>query len=211
MKASKLLLYFSILMTVVIITGCLNYEERIILNKDGSGEMEVHYYAERNVKINDYGFLSEDEEEIRREVERKYTSSRVKLTHFDIRDKNSKRHVYFTVNFKNVEDLNDLDLFADSRIKMEKKGRRLSLQRYLEISKDDDWDESDSFIEEAIKSTVEDMVLDKIKFRFEWIMPGKIEKSNADYEHGSNRAVWRFRLSDVMGRETVEMYARSRR
>jgi len=208
MSPTKALL--GVFISSLLLLGCLNYEERIILKRDGSGQMEVHYYANKKMTTRgDYVVIAEDEEEIREEIEERYTSERVKLSHFRVKDKDNKRHVYFTLDFKDIEDLNDLRQFKDSQIKLVRGIGILSFQRCFQIG-DEDWDESDSAFERMVKSIVEDAVLQKIKFRFEVIMPGKIEESDAHYLRGSNRAVWRFRLSDIIGKEEVKMYVRSK-
>lgn len=208
MRSIKALM--GVLIPFLLLLGCLNYEERIILKRDGSGQMKVHYYANKKMKTKgDFVIIAEDEEEIREEIEERYTSKRVRLSDFRVKDKDNKQHVYFTLDFKDIEDLNDLRQFKDSQIKLVRGIGRLSFQRSFQIG-DEDWGKSDSALERMVKSILEDAVLQKIRFRFEVIMPGKIEESNADYLRGSNRAVWRFRLSDVMGKEEVKMYVRSK-
>ena len=207
MKRNRLF-YFLIILTCLCITGCFEYEEKLTLNKNGSGNLHVHYKTREGVNIEDENnrFPSEPEE-IRDEVEEKYTSKNVKLIDFEIEDYENWRHVDFTVKFKQVTDLNDLKQFTDSKIRIKKHGSgKFEFRRTLEVEGDyDDDDDDDSFLEKLARTALTDGLLNKIKFKFVVIAPRQIHKNNAHWVRDNKEALWRYTLTDLIKENRVNM------
>ena len=196
------------LAAALFVSGCFEYEERLVLNHDGSGKMEVHYFTGKDVNIDsDFGKLPKEKEDIRSEVERNYTSNKVKLTHFEVKDRDENRHVYFTVSFQDVLDLNELKQFGDSRVEVDRRNDGVAYRRTLSVDGDWDDDRDDSFLGKLVKAIVAEALLEKIKFRFEVEMPDSISKSNAQWVRNERVAVWRYRLWDLVHERRVEMRA----
>ena len=110
-----LLMIFILTLTMA---GCFEFEERIYLNKDDSGTMEVEYWTLDDVNIQNDSFdFPQKEADIRKEVEEKYTSDRVKLKEFNVKYDDNSRLVRFKVAFDNVLDLNGVPQFHKNRIR----------------------------------------------------------------------------------------------
>jgi len=182
---------------IFFIVGCFEYDEELVLNRDGSGTLLVHYTKMKDMDINDDNFnLPDDEDEIRSEIEKKWTSNKVTLVSFKVRDKEESQDVTFALKFKDVEDLNEVKQFADSEIEFHR-GKKCRYQRI--ISTDSDWDlDEGSTFEKVLGSIIEETLLEKIKFRFEVKMPRTIDKSNAKWVRDEQNAVWRFTATDLI-------------
>lgn len=187
------------------IAGCFEYEEELVLNKDGSGTLKVHYSKMNDVDVsNDEFNLPDDKDDIRDEIEKKWTSKKVKLVDFNIRDRDKSKEVDFTLKFKDVMDLNEVEQFAESEIEF-KPGRHCRYQRV--ITTESDWDiKNGSTFEQVLGSIIEETILEKIKFRFEVKMPCNIVHSNTDWIRDERNAVWRFTATDLVQGE-LEMVA----
>lgn len=196
-----------LLLSALFLSGCFDYQERIVLNKDASGTMEVDYWTMDNVNIDNGSYRFPDKaDDIHEEVERKYTSDKVKLQDFKVTKEKDSRHVQFTVAFDNVLDLNDVKQFQKNKIKYGQSGDRISFERtiYLDNGNANTDDEPDNWFERLVLGFVK-QGLSNIKFRFEVDMPYSVDESNADSRPGKNRAVWAYRLSDVMDQNKVKM------
>ncbi len=196
-----------IAITALFIVGCFEFEERLVLKKDGSGTLEVEYWTmdDVNLDVEDYRF-PDKEADIREEVENKYTSDRVKLEDFKVRYQDKSRHVRFKIAFKDFEDLNDLRQFQENEIEIKRQGKKFEFHRtvYINDGDSDLSNEPDNAFEAFVVGIVKEG-LSNIKFRFEVEMPYDIVASNADWTPGERRAVWKYRLSDVISKGEVNM------
>lgn len=207
MKFRKIIYFILIISLGLFLTGCFKFEERIILKKDGSGMMEVEYWTLKDVNINDDNFnFPKEDKEIRKEIEKKYTSEKVKLTEFHVKEKSKSHYVRFKVTFNNIIDLNEVPQFQENHIQFKKSGKKYQFKRtiYLQDNKCDKSDEAENIFESLIIHLVEEG-LSKIKFRFELEMPFKIDETNATWTPDDKRAIWKYDLSEAMYKNEIEM------
>ena len=195
-----------LLCSVLFLSGCFDYQERITLNKDASGTMEVDYWTMDNMNIDNDGYHFPDKaDDIHKEVERKYTSDKVKLQEFKVTQEKDSRHVQFKVAFDHVLDLNDVEQFQKNRIRFRQTGGNISFERSIYLNNgNSNSDEPDNLFGRLVLGLVK-QGLSNIKFRFEVDAPYRIDESNADSRPGGNKAVWSYSLSDVMDKSDVEM------
>ena len=118
--AMKIKLLFIAILTCCV-TGCFSYKETIVINEDGSGVMFVHYYGIQGSHTdidddNDIFFVFGHDEDIKYRVIDDFTTEKVKLTNFSIRKRGSKKHVYFTIEFPSIEELNKTYKFRRNKI-----------------------------------------------------------------------------------------------
>ena len=196
-----------LLCSALVLNGCFDYQERIVLNKDASGTMDVDYWTMNDVNLENDGYsFPSKEDDIRREVENKYTSDRVKLLDFKVTDEKDSRHVQFKVAFDHVLDLNDVEQFQKNRIKFTEIAGKITFERsvFLNDGDSDSEDEPDNWFGKLVLGVVK-QGLSNIRFRFEVDTPYAIDATNADSKPGKNSAVWKYRLSDVMGQGDIKM------
>ena len=196
-----------LLISALCISGCFDYQERIVLNKDASGTMAVDYWIMNDVRIDsgEYGFPDKGGN-IRKEVKKKYTSDKIKLTEFNVSDEKDTRHVHFKVAFVNILDLNDVEQFQNNKIRFTQSGTNISYERSITLNEGNKagQNEPEGLFGKLVLGFVKDG-LSNIRFRFEVVTPYRIDQTNADSKTGGNRAVWKFRLPDVMGQPDYEM------
>lgn len=207
MRFTRITYLSLLLISALCLSGCFDYQERIVLDKDASGTMEVDYRQMKDVNIDngDYSF-PDKADNIHKEVVRKYTSDKIKLTEFNVKDEKDSRHVHFKIAFDNILDLNDVEQFQNSKIRFTQSGKNISLERsiYLNNGHVSNNGEPEGLFGKLVLGLVK-QGLSNITFQFEIETPYRIDKTNADSRPGKNRAVWKYRLSDVMGQSDVEM------
>ena len=186
-----------VFLIALVVGGCFEYEEEMVLNRDGSGSLTVHISKLKDVKIDDNYDWPEDEEEIHDRITEKWTSKHVKLVNFRARDREKTQDVDFTLKFDNVLDLNNVDQFMDSQIDF-KPGADFYYRRIISTDSDDSYDEDEnSTFGKIIKSIVVE-ALDNLKFRYEIKMPKDITDNNADWVRNKRNAIWRFTAADLV-------------
>lgn len=206
MKLTRISYLSLLLFSTLFLSGCFDYQERIVLNKDASGIMEVDYWKMDNVNIDNDGLrFPARTGNIREEVERKYTSDKIKLTEFNVNKEKDSRHVHFKVAFDNILDLNDVEQFQKNKIRFTRSGEKISFERSIYLNNETaDNKDPDGLFGKLVLAFVK-QGLSNISFQFEIETPYRIEETNADSRPGKDRAVWKFRLSDVLDKKDVEM------
>ena len=92
---------FSLVLLSITLFGCLNYEQSVKLNADGSGSIKIHYWTkESNVmSISKFSFT---ENEIKTE---QYKPETVKSVKIESDQKDSTKHVHVEFDFKELEEV----------------------------------------------------------------------------------------------------------
>ena len=208
MKVKLLML----LLILFVVAGCFTYEETIVINKDGSGVMLVHYYGSRKNNIDSDGlslYLG-SKREIKYKIMDDYTTKKVRLTDFYIRDRGSYRHVYFTIEFPDFDELNKTYRFRRNKIAFRRSNGLYYFRRNFEVEGDSDFAYSESEFEEAVKSALKKTILDRIKFIFEVEMPHQIIDSNSNRIKLKRVSLWKYTLGDLLEKEYVTMWVKGR-
>jgi len=199
---------YPILLVLLILTlcmsGCFDYNEKLIVKRDGSGTMEVDmwYNKDMNIETDSLSIdLSQEKAEMEREIRAKFTSEKVTLTHYDFEEKDDKKHVNFRVAFPHILDLNELKQFSYNKISYKVTEGNVTYHRDIYMGDDEDTDSngdtSSNFLSRFVLLMVEEF-LENVKFNFELETPAKIKTSNAKSTPSKNKAVWTYRLSEVM-------------
>ena len=92
----------------VIITGCVNYEQKTKLNADGSGTMTVHYWAKMSAFSMGTTLGKFEFEESK--AKEKYKSGNTEVKSVTVADKpedDSTKHVTVELSFKDITKLSD--------------------------------------------------------------------------------------------------------
>ncbi len=192
--------------------GCFEYEEELSLQANGTGTLRVFYRTHEDTEVNGDGYtLPKERDDIKREIEEKYTSDKVTLREFRVEESGGWQEVDFTVSFDKAVDLNSIRHFTNNKIEITEKSRgRYRFFRTMEIDSNWDEDEEASFLEKMAVAFLENAVLDKVKFRFTVNSQGEIEGHNADWLRDKKTAVWRFTLTDLVKKSKIDMYFESR-
>ena len=176
------------LLPVLILSGCLNYEQKATLNADGSGEMEIHYWTkEDNVQWMGNDNFSFQESEIKN----RYTNSGVEVEKVtvDLDVKDSTRHVRLEVSFKDINKLSETAAFKNATFSFKPEGDKMVFKQTIKGS-----------------NNANGMGMEEFKFIYSYTMPGEVVASNATKVDGST-LTWQYSLpelsKDVMLTATV--------
>lgn len=193
--------------------NCLEYNEKIVINKDGSGTIKISYSGPSDSEVDSdnskYIFLKGDEYDIKENIERYYTSRRVKLEDFYYERSGINKYIDFVLKFEDIDDLEDVTNFKGGKIKFEKdRDGEYNFERTFDVDGERDFYKNDSSFEKFLKNTIREGVLDKIKFEFECRLPREIRISNSEYIRGDNVAKWYFTLGDVVDKKEYTMWCK---
>lgn len=170
---------------LLLIAGCISYEQDTRISEDGSGSMDIHYWiAEDMLTWMKDGALSFNEDSIRAQ----YAAEGIEIesVRSESRESDSTRHVYVSLSFDDVRQLPAAPGFRDLDIKWLREGDAYRFVQTLP----------------AASSSGESM-LDEFTFTYRFDFPGDVRESNADSIDGS-RAVWVFKLSDLTEKRKLE-------
>lgn len=162
---------------LLLLPGCLNYEQEATLSEDGSGSMEIHYWIKEQVYLwMDEGSLAFNEDSVRQQ----YVAAGVEVvsaeTYTDAAD--STRHVKASLLFDDVRELSDCRGFKDAAFLWQSEGDVYRFEQKMSPT---------------MRSS--DDLLAGYTFSYTWEFPGAVRESNADSVDGK-RATWIFPLSD---------------
>lgn len=188
------------------LTGCVDYEERITLNPDGSGYVDVHYSGPEDVSVGADSFPPEDEEELLDFLKERFDVEGVSIVEYSLDRRDKRTFVDYGLEFRRLTDLNRTDpLFWEGNFEVERDAAGWKVTRVLRVTVDG-WDEPKNAFETWLRDTVADGLLTGVQFRFETVFPEEIRETNADWVRAGRVAVWKYRLSDLLGKKRIVQY-----
>lgn len=182
--ALSVILFFA----AVLISGCVNYDQKTTLKADGSGTMKIHYWT----KMSNFsmgttlGKFDFDEQK----AKSNYTSSSTEVKSVKMEDKldDSTKHVRLDVDFKDINKITDAKGFSGVQTswKESNDGMELKYKLLKDTSASGNMGASDY----------------TITYTFE--MPSEIVSTNAAKKDG-NTLTWEYKVSDL--NKDIEMTA----
>lgn len=176
-----------LILFAVYLAGCVNYEQKTALNKDGSGTMTVHYWTKMsNLKSGkDVGNFSFDESK----AKSNYSSSNNEVTSIKIKDnlEDSTTHVEMDIKFKNINEINSAKGFE--KVKASWKEGKEGMDFSYIVAKD--------------TSAAKNMGANENVLNYEFTFPDEILSTNGIKD--GKKVKWNRNLSDL--KEDLEMTA----
>ncbi len=167
-----------ILVSALLLTGCLNYEQRTVLSEDGSGSLSIHYSVGENVMSwMENGNLAFTEDKVREQ----YTGDGIDIESVRITTEaeDSSRHVRVELSFDEFDRLSRLRGFKNMEFHWKSEGDAFRFSHTL-----------------GVTGSSDDASLDAFKVKYSYEFPGDILESNADSTYGRT-AFWIFDLSEM--------------
>lgn len=178
MKQKTTLLYCIPFLLSIALYGCINYEQEVKLNLDGSGSMTIHYWAkENNVMWLSNNKLAFDEAKIREQY--KSDNITIRSVKVELDTKDSMKHARTELAFKNIVKLTEAPGFKDMTISWEDKGETQVLMHTLKAD-----------------STAGGMGMNEYTITYTYHMPSEVLASNSTKPEG-NTLTWKYSLSDL--------------
>jgi hypothetical protein len=180
------LLIFS---TLMLLSGCLNYEQDVKLKIDGSGSMKIHYWIQLNNSdsskfISQVGIFNADS--LKEEFKSKFAKIEKIAVYADTTD--STYHAKIEFSFDKIDSLNTMKPFVDSRFSFhEGAANQIVFSQFIPPI-------SPAFGYEGSKY--------KVTYKYEF--PGEILVHNATEAH-NNKLTWSYNLSDIGKGKTLSV------
>jgi hypothetical protein len=200
----KLIIATAITAAVILAAGCVNYNQVLVLNDDGSGTVTVRYTSDDPKGVSGAPVLPFTEEEI----VAVYKGSNL-VVHDIVPDRESENYagVTYQIDFDNVTDLNGYGIFAV--------GDKLTQTFYLS-----DLGDTMSFTQTTILTVdvEDDFLLEAYEFNYKLVCPGDVIENNGDFSYGDfiinedgvsngySTVGWSYTLPELIN-NPVKMYA----
>jgi hypothetical protein len=180
-------LIFATLLAVVVVlaAGCIDYDQKITLNADGSGTLVIHYASDDPEGTSGAPVLPFTEDEI----VAGYKGSNLVVRDIVPDAESDEYHagVTYQIDFDDVVDLNNYGAFAFED--------KLSQTFYL-----NDLGDTTSFMQTTtLTMDVEDTsMLDSYKFTYKLVCPGDITETNGTLSSDGRTVAWSYALPELI-------------
>jgi len=171
----RLFFILPFILLAFLLSSCIDMETKSVLEKDGSGKMDIHYWTKNSNISNDefkgFGFTEQ-------KVKDNYNSSNSEVTEVKVEknETDTTTHVRLTLKYKDINKLTDAKAFQNKIKPSWKKG-------------DDGYD----FSYVLMKDTTVSGATNKLNYEFEF--PGEVLKTNGTKD--GNKVKWEHKLGDI--------------
>jgi len=174
---------------LLILSGCLNYSQEVVLYPDGSGKMRIDYWMkfgneESEKVVDNLGIFNPDS--IRSGFQSNYSQIENVTVHRDTTD--STTHALIELSFNHIDSLNKTKIFFEYNFSfLEKTGGQIILSQ-------------------LIPPIATGFGIDASKFSvtYKYTIPGEIISHNANYVSGKT-LTWKYNLSEIGGGKTISV------
>jgi phosphatidylinositol mannoside-binding LppM-like protein len=188
------------------IFGCINYDETVELNKDGSGKITMHYSIPQQLFAmmqmgQDSGEKKEEmpfkfkESEIRSDL----TAPGVTVDKVEEKTEGDQHHFYVTLSFKKITDLNQTKSFTKMPFTWKEEGKNILFQQVLIGEKKQD--ESNPMGDQMASA-----MMGNAKFTFKVTLPAKplpAPDTNGTVQADGKTVVWEYPILEASKGQTM--------
>jgi hypothetical protein len=203
----------TILISVVFLTGCVDYEETITLNADGSGTITVHFSYSEDLVVEKLGeeefFFSLDKEEIESEL----GAQNVRVDKIDKYMEEELHHSIVTLSFVDINLIPDKWAFEDRGFGFRDEGGTLLFYSLLARGKDQavvvEDDDGATHPEKELTGFAGEMLFSDYTFKTTVTLPGKVIEASEGGVIENNTVSWVYPLNSMINNDVdVEVSAR---
>jgi hypothetical protein len=171
----------SIFVSLLILSGCLNYTQITTIKLDGSGNMFIHYWmkwtsTKDSIIVEQLGLFNKDS------VYKEFTSQYNRITNVEVyRDfSDSTIHSKVEFQFSSLDSLNSIQVFRDSKLSIK------------------DGEKNTKIFSQFIKPIATGFGIENSEFSltYTYYLPGEILNHNAT-EIDRNKLTWEYNLSEI--------------
>lgn len=195
-----------VIAAIALSAGCIDYEEKITLRKDGSGYMTIHYFTdestieEEKMEEEELPFSFDQYSFDQKEIEDELADENIRVEKVESYTEEGKRHLIAKLFFKNINKIPHKWIFENRELQFTKESGFLTFRSVLLLGGEETGEgEFDEFVK---------AILADYKFKFTVEMPSKIVEASAGSRVEDNTVMWEFPLSSLMDKERIEMYAK---
>jgi hypothetical protein len=206
----KIRLIFLLLM-VGSLTGCINYDESITLNADGSGTMLMHYSIAQQLfammQMSEGSEQGQGEDEMpfkfkESEIRSGMSAPGVTVEKVESKAEGDQQHFYVHVKFNKLTDLNQTEPFKKMPFEWVEGDDNITYRQNLEGDKK-------QTEENPMGDQMASAMLGNAKFRFEVKLPSKAiaAETNGTIQQDGQTVVWEWPLLEASkGKEMVAKF-----
>jgi LppM domain len=212
MKTNKIR-FSLVILAVCLITGCINYEEVINLNSDGSGTLLMHYSLSQQLSAmmamgGEAGGGADKPEQFpfklkESEVKADLQAKGVKVEKFETKTENDQQHFYVNISFDKITDLNQTKTFKEMPFEWTKEGNVVTFKQILKGKKDA---KAAGGPGDEMGKQMAQAMLGNATFKFEVKLPSKPlppPDTNGTIAEDGRTVKWQFPLLEVSENEKV--------
>jgi hypothetical protein len=206
MRLSKL---FLVILCVVFIAGCINYEENVKLNADGSGTVVMHYsIAQQLFAMMQMGESTaekgkEDEMPFKfseAEIRSDMNAPGVTVEKVESKAEGDQQHFYVTAKFNKLTDLNQTGAFKKMKFEWNETDKNVTFRHVLEGDKKQK--------EEAnpMGDQMASAMMGNAKFKFQVTLPNQAlpaPDTNGTIQEDGKTVVWEWPLLEASKGQTM--------
>lgn len=203
MKSLKKLVLVSL---CLLIASCIEYEENIKLNADGSGTMSIAYSMDESL-VNMMGASDTsdnpfkfDKEEVKKELQ----SDNVTVDSVTDFTKDGKKGIHVHLSFKDINKIPQQGMFKDRKFQLSEENGILVYHTTLVGKNGKDTTASE---ENSSNDEMANAMFGNYKFKFSVEMPGDVKEVSKDGKIKGKIAKWEVPFT-ALNKKDIEMYAK---
>lgn len=204
-------LTLGLFLAALFLAGCINYEQDVTLNANGSGKMLIHYsLAQQLVGMmamggQDSGEQKQDQEMpfkvTEADIRKDFSMKGVKVEKFEQKTEGDQAHFYITVSFENIKDLNQSETFKNMPFDWVKSGNVTTFTQTLKGNKEKKEESAD----DQMGKQMAQAMFGNSAFKFKVTLPAKALPSpdtNGTIAEDGKTVSWNVPLVDAMDKKT---------
>ena len=189
------------LLLLFMLQGCIDYEETMTLNPNGSAAVKIHYYIDESLMAmaeESQGQLTFD----KASLEKEFKQAGLKPLNTKVYTESGKRHVTFDLKFKDINKIPHKVPFERREISLIKISNRTYLYRSVmktetpQDTKEAEVDTTDEFNTDEMIKTIKTLFVGHT-FTFTLETPYKILETNAGGKIEGKKVTWEFPLAKI--------------
>jgi hypothetical protein len=197
----KLIIGATLAAVIVLAAGCINYDQELIINEDGSGTVTIHYTSDDPTGEMGAPVLSFTKEEI----ETEYAGSGVRVRNIDVfvpneNEEGSSEASYY-LDYADITDMNGYGVFAV-------KDAATFEDKIIQVFSLDETGGATTFSQTCtLNMNVEDTTgLEDYAFTYSLTCPDAVTMTNGNVKSDGRTVTWRYTLPELI-ESPVKMYA----
>ncbi len=191
------------------VAGCINYDQEVQLNANGSGKIMIHYsLAQQLVGMMAMGDQSGGEQNqdmpfkvTEAEIRKDLTVKGVRIDKFEQKTEGDQANFYITVSFDNIKDLNQSEMFKKMPFDWSKNG---AVTTFTQTLKGNTEKKEESADDQTGKQMAQAM-FGNAAFKFKVVLPAKAMPSpdtNGTIGEDGKTVSWTVPLVEAMDNKT---------
>lgn len=203
-------LIVGLFLTTLFVAGCINYDQEVQLNANGSGKMIIHYsLAQQLVAMMAMGDQSSGEQKqdmpfkvTEAEIRKDLTVKGVRIDKFEQKTEGDQANFYVTVSFDNIKDLNQSEMFKKMPFDWNKNG---DITTFTQTLKGNTEKKDESSGNDQMGKQMAQAMFGNAAFKFKVVLPAKAMPSpdtNGTIGEDGKTISWTVPLVEAMDKKT---------